>query len=36
MRGSAEISFIAIKPGSYDLRIPGTTGDSQRVEIVIE
>lgn len=34
--GSAEISFIAIKPGSYDLRIPGTTGDSQRVEIVIE
>jgi hypothetical protein len=34
--GSAEISFIAIKPGSYELRVPGTTGDSQRVEIVIE
>lgn len=34
--GTAEISFIAIKPGSYDLRVPGSTGDSQRVEIVIE
>ena len=28
--GEAEISFIAIKPGSYELRIPGTRGDSQR------
>lgn len=34
--GTVEISFIAIKPGKYDLRVPGTTGDSQRVEIVIE
>ena len=34
--GSMEIEFIAIKPGRYDLRIPGTTGASQRVEITIE
>jgi len=34
--GSVEISFIAIKPGRYDLHIPGTSGESQRVEILIE
>ncbi len=34
--GTAEISFIAIKPGSYFLKVPGSTGDSQQVEIVIE
>jgi len=34
--GEAEIKFIAIKPGRYELRIPGTTGDSQGVEIIIE
>lgn len=28
--GTATISFIAITPGSYDLRIPGTTADSQK------
>ncbi|MBT9246586.1 hypothetical protein KM031_18675 (plasmid) [Gemmobacter fulvus] len=34
--GKAEISFIAIKPGSYELRVPGSSGDSQRVGITIE
>lgn len=34
--GEAEIGFIAIKPGRYELKIPGSTGESQRVEIAIE
>ncbi len=34
--GEAEISFIAIKPGSYSLRVPGTTGGLQQVAITIE
>ena len=28
--GEAEISFIAITPGTYTLSIPGSTGDSQK------
>lgn len=28
--GEAEISFIAITPGSYTLSIPGSSGESQR------
>jgi len=34
--GTAEFSFIAIKPGRYELRIPGSTGESQRVQITIQ
>ena len=34
--GTMEIGFIAIKPGSYVMRVPGTTGDTQRLEITIE
>lgn len=34
--GTMEIGFIAIKPGRYDLRVPGSSGDSQRLEITIE
>ena len=34
--GTLEMSFIAIKPGRYHLAIPGTTGETQRVEIIIE
>ncbi len=34
--GTMEIGFIAIKPGRYELRVPGSTGDSQRMEITIE
>lgn len=32
--GTAEISFIAIKPGTYVLVVPGS--DTQKVEIAIE
>ena len=28
--GEVEMTFVAILPGSYELRIPGTTGESQR------
>ncbi|MBY6005154.1 hypothetical protein KUV62_14620 [Salipiger bermudensis] len=34
--GTMEIEFLAIKPGRYFLRIPGSTGESQRVEITIQ
>ena len=34
--GSAEIKFIAIRPGIYELRIPGTTGETQGVKITIK
>ncbi|SIT06485.1 hypothetical protein SAMN05421759_11349 [Roseivivax lentus] len=33
--GEMEIEFVAIKPGTYELKIPGSTGDTQRVEITI-
>lgn len=28
--GTAQISFVTIRPGSFVLRIPGTTGESQQ------
>ncbi|WP_424971241.1 hypothetical protein [Dinoroseobacter sp. S76] len=34
--GEMEIGFVAIKPGSYFLRIPGSTGETQRIDITIE
>ncbi|ASY66872.1 hypothetical protein SJ05684_b58900 (plasmid) [Sinorhizobium sojae CCBAU 05684] len=34
--GTATLSFIAIKPGSYEVKIPNTTGDSQKVAIAIQ
>ena len=34
--GTMEIGFLAIRPGSYYLKIPGTKGETQRVEITIE
>jgi hypothetical protein len=34
--GTIELGFIAIKPGRYELKIPGSTGDTQRVEISIQ
>ncbi len=34
--GEAEVSFIAIKPGTYTLRIPGTTGKTQQIKISIK
>ncbi len=34
--GEALLSFIAIKPGSYRVGIPGTTGDAQGITITIQ
>ncbi len=34
--GVIELSFIAIKPGTYELKIPGSRGDSQKVKISIQ
>ena len=34
--GTIEIKFIAIKPGRYELKVPGTKGESQRVAISIQ
>ncbi|RLJ58893.1 hypothetical protein BCF46_1031 [Litoreibacter meonggei] len=34
--GEMEIGFVAIKPGRYYMKIPDTTGETQRVEITIE
>lgn len=34
--GTAELSFVAIKPGSHVLKIPGSTGDSQKVTFNIQ
>jgi len=34
--GEMEIAFIAIKPGKYRLAIPGSTGKTQGVDIIIK
>ncbi|MEP2531155.1 hypothetical protein [Shimia sp.] len=34
--GEMEIGFVAIKPGQYYLKIPGTTGETQRLDITIK
>jgi hypothetical protein len=34
--GEMEIGFIAIKPGRYYIKIPGTSGETQRLDIVIK
>jgi len=34
--GEMEIGFVAIKPGRYYLKIPGSTGETQRLEIEIK
>ncbi|MEM7695364.1 MAG: hypothetical protein AAF318_13005 [Pseudomonadota bacterium] len=34
--GTMEWSFIAIKPGRYELKVPGSTGETQRLDITIE
>lgn len=34
--GVAELSFIAIKPGTHTLRIPGSSGESQMVKFSIQ
>lgn len=34
--GTVSMSFVAITPGQYDIRIRGTSGDSQRVAFTIQ
>ena len=34
--GIIEIKFVAIKPGQFHLKIPGSRGESQRVDITIQ
>ncbi|WP_299961466.1 hypothetical protein [uncultured Roseobacter sp.] len=34
--GVVEMSFIAIKPGSHTIRIPGSTGETQSMTISIQ
>ena len=34
--GTATLSFIAIKPGSHVVRIPGSTGETQKVTFSIQ
>lgn len=34
--GEAELSFIAIKPGTHVIRIPGSTGETQQIKISIQ
>jgi len=34
--GEMEIGFIAIKPGAFYLKVPGSTGETQRLEITIK
>ena len=34
--GTARISFVTIRPGTFELRIPGTTSESQRAVFVVK
>ncbi len=34
--GTATIKFIAIRPGQYEVRIPGSTGETQKAVFTIE
>lgn len=34
--GTMEIGFLAIKPGTYYMKVPGTSGDTQRINITIK
>ncbi len=33
--GTARMSFVAIRPGTYDLAIPGSSGETHRVEFAV-
>lgn len=35
-KGTATMTFIAIKPGNFELSIPGSTGDTQKATFVIQ
>ena len=34
--GTIQIKFVAIRPGQYEMKIPGSRGDSQKIDIVIQ
>ena len=34
--GKATISFVTIRPGTFELHIPGTTADSQRAVFIVK
>lgn len=34
--GTVTMSFIALKPGRYEIKIPGTSGDTQKVDVSIQ
>jgi hypothetical protein len=34
--GTARISFVTIRPGTFELRVPGTTSESQRAVFVVK
>ena len=34
--GEMEIGFIALKPGNYHLKVPGSSGETQKLEIAIQ
>ena len=34
--GTATISFVTIRPGRFELRIPGTSADSQRALFIVK
>ena len=34
--GKATISFVTIRPGTFELKIPGTKGDSQKAVFVVK
>jgi hypothetical protein len=34
--GTMEIGFIAVKPGHYTIHIPGSTGESQKLDVEIK
>ena len=34
--GTMEIGFVAVKPGRYTIRIPGSTGESQKLDVEIK
>ena len=34
--GTIQMRFVAIKPGTYELGVPGARGESQKVQITIE
>lgn len=34
--GTVQMSFIAVTPGTYEMRIRGTTGDTQKATFIVE